>query len=272
MSRIPCPVDGCDLPARSGLMCGACEAELARALASVPDVLGDLDVTLSRQTSRMGRGGHGSSAPLAFDPRASEAGYVLRSALAGWVRVLQEAQPEEWPDDTAQAMAAWLSQRLSRILKHPAAPEAHGEITAAVWRAQRVTDRPADRQFAGRCACGAALYVKPGASMVQCRECEAKPVKVAEQRDAMLAAIADQLMPAHQAADILTRLAAPLPAATVRKWAERGRLIAHGHDAHGHSLYRVSDVRDLLVEKLAREQRAKAKRDAKLAKATACHA
>lgn len=249
------------MPAKAGLMCGACQAELARALESVPEVLGDLDVTLSRQTSRMGRGGHGASIPLAFDPRASEAGYVLRSTLVGWVRQLQEAQPEEWPDDTAQSMAAWLSARLSRILRLPAAGEAHGEICGAVRAAQRVTDRAPDRQFAGRCACGAALYVKPGAKAVRCRDCDAGAVDVQTQRDAMLGAIADQLLPAVQAADVLTRLAAPLPADTVRHWARKGRLIAHGYDAAGHSLYRVSDVRDLLVEKLAREAQTKAKRE-----------
>ena len=263
MSRIPCPVDGCDLPARSGMPSGACEAELARALAAGPDVTADLDVTLSRQTSRAA-GGRTSAIPLPYDARASEAGWVLRSALTGWVRQLQEAQPEPWPADTAASMAAWLSARLSRLIRHPAATEAHGEITAAVRGAQRVTDRPAERQFAGRCpACGEALYAKPGASRVQCRRdgCRADAVDVATQRDAMLGRLADQLMPAHQAADVLTRLAAPLSAATVRQWAKRGRITPHGHDAAGHPLYRVSDVRELLVEKLQREQQARAKRE-----------
>jgi len=245
-------------------MCGACQAELSRALDGVPEVLGDLDVTLSRQTSRMGRGGGGNSTPLPYDRRASEAGYVLRSTLVGWVRVLQEARPEEWPDNTAQAMARWLSQRLERLVRHPAAPEAHGEIVTAVRAAQRAVDRIPERQFAGRCpGCGNALYAKPGASRVQCRDCDGDAVDVQTQRDTMLSAIADQLLPAVQAADVLTRLAAPLPADTVRHWARKGRLIEHGKDAAGHPLYRVSDVRDLLVEKLAREQQAREKRDAR---------
>lgn len=266
MSRIPCPVPTCDLPARSGLMCGACQAELSRALDGVPELCGDLDVTLSRQVSRMGRGGHGSAVPLAYDERASEAGWVLRNTLVGWVRQLQEAQPEPWPADTAQDMARWLSARRERLVRHPAAGEAHGEITEAVRAAQHVTDRAPERQFAGRCACGAALYAKPGASRVQCRECDGDAVDVQTQRDAMLASIADQLLPAVQAADVLTRLAAPLPADTVRHWARKGRLIAHGKDAAGHSLYRVSDVRDLLVEKLAREAENEKKRKARAEK------
>lgn len=270
MSRIPCPVPTCDLPARSGLMCGACQAELSRALDGVPELCGDLDVTLSRQTSRTG-GGRTRVVPLPYDQRASEAAWVLRSALVGWVRQLQEAHPEEWPDETVPDMAAWLSARLSRLVRHPAAQEAHGEILAAVRDAQRVVDRPGERQFAGRCpGCGEALYARPGAKQVKCREdgCEAG-VDVDAQRDAMLASIADQLMTATGCADVLTRLAAPLKAELVRQWGSRGRLIAHGHDAADHPLYRVSDVRDLLVEKLAREAKASAKRDARKAVAAA---
>lgn len=264
MSRVPCPVDGCDRPARSGYMCGGCEAELARALDAVPAVVADLHDTLSRQTSNGTATGRSAVTPLPFDARASEAMRVLRNTLVGWVRQLQETQPQPWPRDSSASMAAWLSARLSRILKHPAAPDAHAEITGAVRHAQRVTDRPPDRQFAGRCPqCDAPLYARPGARAVQCRDCDADPTDVTTQRDAMLAAITDQLVTATQAADILTRLAAPLSAELVRQWATRGRLAAHGRDVHGHPLYRVSDVRELLIAKLEREQRAQEKRAAK---------
>lgn len=263
MSAVPCPIDGCDHPARSGYPCGGCEADLRRALEAVTALVRELDTTLSRQTSRT-TAGKASVVPLPYDPRASEAGWVLRSALVGWVRVLQEARGEPWPPDTLPGMAVWLSERLQRLVRHPAAPEAHGEICEAVRAAQRVTDRPVERQFAGRCpGCGEALYAKPGAGQVRCRTegCDAGAVEVDAQRETMLAAIADQLMTATAAADVLTHLAAPLKAELVRKWAERDRLIAHGHDQHGHPLYRVSDVRDLLVEKLKREAEAKAKRE-----------
>ena len=262
MSRTPCPVETCDRPMPgSRVICGACEADIARALASVPGVCADLDVTLARQTSRT-TAGRSAVVPLPFDPRASEAAWVLRSALAGWVRQLQEHRPEPWPADTPQDMAAWLAQRLQRLAAHPAAPEAHGEICGAVRAAQRAVDRPAERQFAGRCpGCGAALYARPGAAQVQCRDCDAQPLDVEAQREAMLAAIADQLMTAVQAADVLTRLAAPLSADLVRKWADRGHITPRGRDMSGRPLYRVSDVLGRLLEKLEREHRAKAKRE-----------
>jgi len=241
----------------SRVICGACEADIARALNAVPGLTADLDVTLARQTSRT-TAGRSAVVPLPFDPRASEAAWVLRSTLAGWVRQLQEHRPEPWPADTPQDMAAWLSVRLQRLVRHPAAPEAHGEITEAVRAAQRVVDRPQERRFAGYCDCGAALYARPGAATVRCRDCDADPYDVDERRQAMLAAVADQLMPAHQAAAALSGLVAPLSADLVRKWAERGQIDARGRDLAGRPLYRLSDVLDRLLRTLERRRKEKA--------------
>jgi len=258
MGRTPCPVETCDRPMPgSRVICGACEADIARALNAVPGLTADLDVTLARQTSRT-TAGRSAVVPLPFDPRASEAAWVLRSTLAGWVRQLQEHRPEPWPADTPQDMAAWLSVRLQRLVRHPAAPEAHGEITEAVRAAQRVVDRPQERRFAGYCDCGAALYARPGAATVRCRDCDADPYDVDERRQAMLAAVADQLMPAHQAAAALSGLVAPLSADLVRKWAERGQIDARGRDLAGRPLYRLSDVLDRLLRTLERRRKEKA--------------
>jgi hypothetical protein len=237
-------------------------------LDAVPEVVAELDVTLSRQTSRMGRGGHGSTVPLAFDERASEAAWVLRSALVGWVRVMSEgwtpphgpacrscAHPScilaTGPMDTPASMAVWLSASLTRLVRHPAAEEAHGEILTAVRDAQRVVDRRPERQFAGRCpGCGETLYAKPGASVVQCREegCEAKPVEVREQLDQMRDRIRDQLAHPTGASALLARLEIKAPESTIRRWAVQHRILAHGTDARGRSLYRIGDILDVVTE------------------------
>lgn len=251
MSRVPCPIDGCDHPARSGYMCGGCQAELARALNAVPEVVAELETTLSRQTSRTTSGGRSSETALPYDARASEVLYVLRSALVGWVRQLQEAQPEQWPGDTPQGMAAWLSERLQRLVRHPAAQEAHGEIVTAVAAAQRVTDRPAERQFAGRCpSCGEALYARPGVSVVQCRAdgCKAKPVEVGTQLDQMRDRIRDQLAHPTGAAALLARLEIKAPESTIRRWAAQHRILAHGTDQRGRNLYRIGDILDVITD------------------------
>jgi hypothetical protein len=248
LSRIPCPNPDCDRPARSGLLCGACQAELQRALDGVPEVLGDLDVTLSRQTSRMGRGGGGNSTPLPYDRRASEAGYVLRSTLVGWVRVLQEARPEEWPDDTAQAMARWLSTRLERLVRHPAAPEAHGEITTAVRAAQRAVDRAPERLYAGPCPeCETSLHVRPGATRTTCREC-GTGINVTERRQWMRDQCEDLLGTPSEVSAICAGLGVTVSPSTIRVWVSRKKLFPRRfvrpikEGGKPRALYRVGDV------------------------------
>ncbi|MFB4320655.1 hypothetical protein [Actinomadura sp. 21ATH] len=262
---VPCPVSHCDRPADRGRPCGACSAELGRALTSVAWLAGELDTTLSRQTSKTG-GGRSAETPMVFDPRASKAARILRSTLVGWVRAM-EIEPREGPvcaacehpscrmlpysrgpADTCQSMAAWLSAGLSRLLRHPAASEACEELTAAVRAAQRAVDRPGERVFAGRCECGEALYARPGASVVQCRECDAEPYDVADQHDKMREEIRDQLAHPYGAAALLARLDIKAPESTIRRWAKLGRIAAHGIDPRGRPVYRIGDILDVITE------------------------
>lgn len=246
MIHLPCPVDGCDRPRRgSEQICGACAAELQRALQAVPGLARELDVTLARLGSRAGPG-RPATPPLPYHPGASEAADVLRSALVGWVRELRRPD-EPWPADTPASMAAWLSERHSRLTGHAAAEEAHGEITAAVRAAQRAIDRPPGRVYAGPCTqCSMPLYAKPAATAVACRSCGTGH-SVEERREWMLEALRDHLAPAHQVAHILAQLVAPVRADRVRQWAARGRILPHGRDAAGRPLYRIGDALELLA-------------------------
>ncbi|MFC5186714.1 hypothetical protein [Actinomadura harenae] len=110
----------------------------------------------------------------------------------GWVRDLREREPHkrygpacaacEHPSramlaplhGTLPSMAAWLHARSHWLLRHPAVVEIHEEITDAVHGARRAIDRPRGYVYAGPCnACEIALYAKPGATNVRCRECRA---------------------------------------------------------------------------------------------------
>ncbi|WUI02091.1 DUF1922 domain-containing protein [Spirillospora sp. NBC_00431] len=263
MSRRACPCVGCDRPAPGDqTICGACEAELSRALDAVPEVARDLDVTLSRQTSRTG-GGWTSVVPLPFDARASEVGWVLRSALAGWVRQLQETQAEDWPADTPQAMAGWLSARLERLVRHPAAEEAHGEIVTAVAAAQRAVDLFPDRWYAGVCAapldgggrCQRDLYAKPKAATVTCPECGHR-WDVPERRTWLLGMAEDVLATATEIARAVTTLGQPVTPEAIRGYVHRKQLVAHGSRLVGTRetpVYRLGDVLDILARRAERD-------------------
>ncbi len=266
MTLIPCPVDRCDRPRPGNVsICGACESDLTIALAQIPDLAEQLEITLTRQTSK-GSGG-GSETPLPYGQPASEAAWVLRNALHGWVRILLDGHTRpagprcescgHWtcgliayltePDDTIESMGAWLLKRIKSLLRQPAIEEAVDEITDAVRAAWRVVDRPADSLFAGKCAtCQAGLYARAGAVRVRCREC-GTGYDVAAQWEAMRAQIEDQLLYSVVMGAVLRQLGVRVSDSTIRYWAQKGRIVAHGTDRSGRPIYRVGDVLDVAL-------------------------
>lgn len=91
MGTNACP---CGQPAPDAAICGACERDLTLALLAAIVIGPDLDLAIARQTRFGDPTGRGGVSVLPFDERASEAAWVLRNTLSGWVRVLAEMAPE----------------------------------------------------------------------------------------------------------------------------------------------------------------------------------
>lgn len=256
----PCPVPSCryDRPGNR-MLCGGCEADLARALGDVPWLAAQLDITLAKQGSHAS-GGRSASIPLPYDPRATEAAFVLKSALVGWVRILVEAHLEDGPADNLPAIGVWLLARVERLAMHYAAGEAVDEVCSAVRAGIRLVDRPAALWYAGPCSietsgegCQADLYARPDAATVKCRAC-GTTYDVVQRRQWMLDAIDDALFHAAGLAHVLTSLGWACTAERIRQWASRGRVVAHGCDGQGRPVYRVSEVREKLADAKRREE------------------
>jgi hypothetical protein len=243
-TEYPCAVDGCALLAHERRICSICAGNLERDLAEMPALLDDLSVTLSRQ-ARIGGHTNGSRAferPLPYDPRASEAGDVLRSTLVGWVRELHDGA-EYWPVDSLHGMALWLHGRLARLLDHPAAEEAVDEFRFAVDLCKRAIDRPPVRIYAGTCGidgCDIALYAKPMSPDVDCPGCGHRH-SVAERRETMLAALDGMLLTIGEIVNLATYLGDGMERKRTRnlldKWVERRRITPHSVDREGRPLY-----------------------------------
>jgi len=240
----PCPVEHCDRPRRGDQhICDACQGDIVRALQSVPELAGQLDVEMAGLKPRTGPAARPATPPLPYNPRASEAGSILRSALVGWVRELHDGD-EPWPADTLADMAVWILARQRRLWRHPAVDEAHGEITTAVGEVMRVVDLPPQRQYAGRCAqCARPLYARPAAETVTCQQCDTVH-DVVEQRRALLDQLADRLATAAEIAHALTGLMGgqEVTPERVRQWAHRGHILPRGVNRSGRKLYRIGDA------------------------------
>lgn len=296
MPDVLCDVHGCARPVPdSAFVCPSCAYLLDAALGEVignEDVAGlaeDLDVTLTKQ-DRIGLRSERRSTelPLPFSVNASEAGYVLRSTLAGWVRIVAEETGAEMPADTLAAMAVWLRPRVGWLRHHKAGADAVDEITDAVEKVRRAVDRPPELWYAGPCGaavdsgrdcscschiggayrsacdveggcehvvgtCENELYAHVGAYNVICRECGAS-YDVAERRQWLLKAAEDVLATGPMIARALTRMGDELKEDRIRQWASRGHIVSHGRDQQGKPLYRIGDVIERLMDPKERKR------------------
>lgn len=184
---LPCPVPTCTRQMPGNLhACRACTSGLLRDLADVPSLAHHLDLAETGQTALGDRaGGKASETALEWDDRARTASDVLRSALVGWVRVLQQGvKPSRGPicrmcdhrsctylslgrgpADTMPAMAVWLLRHKAQLLGRRTAPEAVDELRDAVRQARRAIDIPPGYWYAGPCGvdgCDADLYARHG--------------------------------------------------------------------------------------------------------------
>jgi len=264
------------------MVCGACTAELGRALADLPWLYEQLLVTRSR-LDRVGAGGGGSDTPLPYNDRAWKASRRMSITIDRWYLSVPPRPVPEGPrcpscshpscrylwkwqppvHGTPDALAAWLRRHVTGHLQnHPDAPKAVTEIIAVKDEALAAIDRPdpTTRLYAGRCDkpdCGGELYAPLDAPTVMCAGCDT--VYETADRQALLRADLEMaLADATQAAWAITSLGMPIKAALIWKWAERGRLLSHGDNQLGHPVYRIAEIIEL-IEEAAERQAARAR-------------
>lgn len=248
--------------------CTTCADAARAALARITDGLDeDLTITLAKQGTKPenlggGRSGKASEAPLPLDLRAAEARSILRNTLATWVRMIHdETGHGHLPNDTLPAMARWLAPLTGWLRHRPYGPDVLDEVAAAVTQALRVVDTPQRRVYVCRCTCGEHLYAREDAPAATCRECETV-WGVSEQRAWMAEHVEGHLLGAADMARAVSRPGDPISASTIRSWARRRKITAHGPDGRPleegevtkSPLYKVSEVLERLVERAAQEE------------------
>jgi hypothetical protein len=252
--------------ARRRLRLRHCADDLARALGDVPWLTEELEVTISRQKGVDYRSVGGSRAarrpasaprrssgvPVRLGPTSrpysSPGAFSATLSASGTRRRPRPARRRPRLDVALPALAG------RRAHAHEIGPDAVDEITSAVAHCHRLIDSRPDRWYAGPCnaetdgrECGVDLYAKSAKGDVKCEACAAV-YDVAARRSWLLAAAEDRLADAATLARSVSWLgASPLNAARVWKWAERGRIVAKGHDGT-RPLYRIGDAIDLLAK------------------------
>ncbi|MCZ4557972.1 hypothetical protein O4215_20635 [Rhodococcus maanshanensis] len=232
-------------PVRSGGdACPSCVRKFVEDIRRIPDLMRQLDVTITR-TDVVGQRGLGGPSgddvqPLAFNLRASDSREEVRLVLR------RAAAPVPFaPTALPPAVAATaVLRRLPAEMRRPGCAAWIRGITAVLTKAWGSVDQPAAFRFAGRCqGCGATVFAAELQAAVRCRACEAEH-DVRQHTAWMREAAEDQWMSAEDMARVLPWFdGAPVKAATIRKWESRGKLEGMsrvGDD--GRRQYRVGDI------------------------------
>lgn len=280
-------VCSCSRPIKdSAFLCLTCTEAVEKHVAELPSLAGDVDTTATRTSRTGGRGigvvSRGSDQPVPWNDRASRMGTELKAFAVTWAQHCQGfrrrppgpacrrcAHPScthlrsyRAPADTVESLAAYLLAALPALRHRPEVTDFADEIDALGKRCANVIDRPAELAFFGPCGamdywpdghpvlcsapCTGELYGPAEASALTCGTCGAEhDVQVV--RRYLLTEAQDQLVTAADLSKFLTAYGEPLTADRIRKWSDRGLLVAHGRDRAGRPVYRVSEA----VERLS---------------------
>ena len=155
-------------------LCRDCETNLATLIATIPHLIGDLNVTLAREAKQAppsNGGGPRTEAPLPIHLGALQAKQALEAATIAFRVTSNEIAAQ----DVVHAVAL-----------HPDAGHTYRQIANAVTAATRVIDRQPERKRVGTCTapaftpaggltiCNQALYAVDGAETVLCESCGAE--------------------------------------------------------------------------------------------------
>lgn len=201
------------------------------------------------------------------DPITAATGWL--SGQADWIRHCGPTTNPHWlklfdPDRPAIVVTQFLddlraAHRIIRgIARGPADHRYLGPCGATVTWDDDDVEIPRDSP------CGGDVYAPDGRDTGTCRECGAR--WQSERRREWL----DGKVREHnyRASEIAAAYDG-LKANTIRKWAERGHIIAHGHDGEGRPLFNLGEVLDWAAADTGRRETERAKRARRAAARTA---
>lgn len=229
---------------------------LATHLNRIPELLRDLDITITMQAKTGGTGG-GGVAPKernVFHIGASEVRSSYHALLSGLCIIIDKDLGRfEYVTDTtklaqkAKAHAGWLAT-------HDEAKNWVQELDDLAKERNRVVDRQAEgRVFAGQCpteadgaTCNTSLFTNKGEPNAHCPKCKATWDARTWRQEALQAAGIHQ----GTAIEISRAVSDPvtmevIAPATIRQWACRGKLAPIGHNHLGKPVYQIRKVRNL---------------------------
>lgn len=227
-----------------------------------------LEVSIRRQDATTPQGERRSSdaVPMVFRIGAAEVRdeitTVLRSILGEWIR---EQEAPVYRMLSVPELVARLHPLRSWVVKHGQAEVWRERLVEQCLKALEQIDIPPERVFAGSCPnpqCGVELWPVMGEDVMVCPnpKCKAQ-VDVRARRREGLRRIEAYEAPLSRVVDTLRAAGEVITYEQARKWTTRrdvhGRVMLHavGQDQRGARLYRLGDVRAVMLRTTRRKVR-----------------
>jgi hypothetical protein len=196
--------------------------------------------------------GIGVPAPAVMQGPLCRAGYGCKHRTCTLIRARSIEHP-------AARAAVFLLTQLDWIRHRPEADEMVEDLSAEAATLRRCVDAPPAVRYAGPCwadtaegECEQELYAVEGAATVRCPACGTAH-DVGLRRAWLLGQTHDVLLNAATMATALSSLDQTVTSSMIRNYADRGRIVAHGHDRDGRPTYRVGDVLAVLADTARRK-------------------
>ncbi|QCQ89974.1 hypothetical protein [Rhodococcus sp. SGAir0479] len=224
-------------------------AAVMAALESIPTLLVELDITLSRTDVITSAGSLGyvrtprAEQVLPFNSGAAKARRDIAGVLTTYAAKVSAAIAQRAPVTTIE-QCRFLIRHLPSIFDDS---DVFVGLDASLSRVTRLgyrtIDRPESRVGVGNCECGRGLSARPDADLVRCEDC-GTVVAVRRRRREMLDQAYEVMGTAAQLARLLSDGAGDrISADRIRQWARRGKLT--GHVVGNDTVYRLGDVIEL---------------------------
>jgi hypothetical protein len=243
-----CHVGKCDNPLphdTTSTACPGCWNKLEQALAEMPWLTEQLDLTISHQNTGP-KGPRSAEKPLPYDVGASDALELLHRTMWPWVKEHLSVHPDApfRGSPNAVGLARHLLRGYPWLKRHNDGHTAVEEITYAVRIATRAIDIQKAPAYLGPCDtpdCPADLYVRPGSAAAKCHLC-GQVVNVADKNLDAYHQATTRPWTLYEATTII-RNAGMTPATPeqVTRWVRNGRIVPV-HDPSGQALYRLADL------------------------------
>lgn len=169
----------CGSPTADGIyLCGTCAETLAYKLAEVDSVVGDLVRAVPRASLTASYGERVSAsgslhAPLPINDTALDAHIALdKYLMVTCIELAKECGP--LTSRTSSGLATYLLTNIGSLRRQDWAGGVHATLAGLLRKAENVTNRVNNREFAGTCQtpdCGAELYAQIGGDTAACKVC-----------------------------------------------------------------------------------------------------